>query len=117
MTRLVCPHCGLQAMSAPCKWALTAFRWEKPVNCRACGQSVEVRSFSVMRWTAPFIFFCLLASVLMAFDLIGHRLVLGLAGALALFALGGLLFGVPLHRRGRTDPQAVQRAHAARGMR
>ena len=90
MTRLVCPHCGLQAMSAPCKWALTAFRWEKPVNCRACGQSVEVRSFSVMRWTAPFIFFCLLASVLMAFGLIQPQLVMALAGALVIVAHGGL---------------------------
>lgn len=115
--RLACPHCGLRAMSAPRKWALTAFGWEKPMPCRACGQQVEVRSFSVMRWTAPFIFFCLLASVLMAFGLIQPQLVMALAGALVIVALGGLLFGVPLHKRGRTDPQAVQRAHAARSAR
>ncbi|RRD59004.1 hypothetical protein EII20_00660 [Comamonadaceae bacterium OH2545_COT-014] len=112
--RLACPHCGLQAMSVWRKWGLTCFGWEKPVACHACGQSVEVNSFPVMAWTAPFILFCVLAAALMALGWRQHGLVLVLAGVLLLTGIGGLLFGIPLDKRGRTDPQAVQRARACR---
>ena len=94
---------------------MTLFGWDKPVPCRACTQPVWVRSFSVMAWTAPFIAFTLCASVLQAFRLISWDAVLVLVLALlfAAMGVGGLLFGVALGKKGRTDAQLVQRAQAA----
>lgn len=110
---LACPHCGLQAMSLWRKWGLVAYGWNKPVNCRVCRQLVEVRSFSVMAWTLPFIFFCVLSSMLMAARWMPYMLALKvLAGWLAI-GLAGLVFGIHLRKRGPTDPEVVQSARAA----
>jgi hypothetical protein len=110
--RLDCPHCGLQAVSTLRKAALVVYGWERPVPCQACGQRVEVRSFAVMAWTAPFILWCVVAAVLLALGQASAPLVLAGAALLAAVALIGLLLGVPLYKRARTDPQAVQRAHS-----
>ncbi|MDO5625496.1 MAG: hypothetical protein Q4G71_12510 [Pseudomonadota bacterium] len=99
-------------MSAWRKVALTAWGWDKPVPCRACGQKIEVRSLAVMVWTAPFILFCVLAAVAMRFQWLGYGAALWLGAGVALLGVVGVLFGVPLARRGRTDPQAVSRARA-----
>lgn len=59
--------------------------------------------------------FSLCASVLQAFRLISWDAVLVLVLALlfAAIGVGGLLFGVALGKKGRTDAQLVQRAQAA----
>ena len=111
--RLRCPHCGLQAMSAGRKWRLTLAGWDQPVACQACGQQVQVQSFSVMAWTAPFIFLCLCAAVALAFRWMSVDWAVSLLVLSGLVALAGLLFGIPLGRKGRTDEQLVQRARAA----
>ena len=111
--RLGCPHCGLQAMSAGRKWRLTLAGWDQPVACQACGQQVQVESFSVMAWTAPFIFLCLCAAVMLTFRWVPLDWAVALLVLSALVGLAGWLCGVPLRRKGRTDEQLVQRARAA----
>lgn len=81
--------------------------------CRACGHLVDVRGFYVMAWAFPFIFFCMLASLLMAAGWKQYGLALMLAGSLLAIGLGGMVFGVKLRKRGWTDPEAVQHACAA----
>lgn len=110
--RLVCPHCGLQAVSVGRKWAMTCWSWDKPVPCRACAQMVVVRAWSAMVWTLPFMVFVFGANVLFAFSSISARWVVAFGVPLALLALLGQLFGVPLSKKGHTDPDAVRRARA-----
>ena len=100
-------------MSAGRKWRLTLACWDQPVACQACGQQVQVQSFSVMAWTAPFIFLCLCAAVALAFRWMSVDWAVALLVLSGLVALAGLLFGIPLGRKGRTDGQLVQRARAA----
>jgi hypothetical protein len=105
--RLRCPHCGLQALPAGRKWALG---WDRPVACRACGLPVKVGSWHAMRATLP---------------IVGGPLALAVYGGvarglprwapyvlvlMAVAALLGYLFGVPLQRAGHTDAQAVRQA-------
>ena len=70
-----------------------------------------------MAWTLPFMVFIFGANVLFAFASISGRWVVALGVPLALLALLGQLFGVPLSKKGHTDPDAVRRAlaHAEQG--
>lgn len=110
--RLDCPHCGLKAMSVGRKWVLTAFGWERPVACSTCGLKVQVLPFPVMLWTAPLMLACLIAAVLLPLRMMGIGVTVTVIGVLTVVAFSGLLFGIPLHKKGRTDPQAVANAHA-----
>lgn len=104
-------------MSCGRKWRLTLLGWDKPAPCRACDLLVLVSSWHVMVWTAPFIFFLVVVNLLFGLGVIssakwGVGLVAPLAGGLALVGLAGLIWGTPLSKRGRTDPEAVRKALA-----
>lgn len=104
-------------MSCGRKWRLTLLGWDKPVPCRVCGLLVLVSSWQVTVWTAPFIFFLVVVNLLFGLSVVspakwGVGLVAPLAGGLVLVGLAGLIWGVPLSKRGRTDPEAVRKALA-----
>ena len=111
--RLTCPHCGLQAVSVPRKWALTCLGWDKPVPCQACAQMVRVDGWPVVAWTAPFLLFMLGAAVLLGLRVIPAGWVYVPAMLVALLGLAGVLFAIPLSKKGHTDARLVERARAA----
>lgn len=112
---LACPHCGLRAMSAPRKW-LSGWGGDGRA-CAACGQRVEPDGLRVMLVTAPFILACLAVAVWAGIH--GGIAWRSAAAVLVLLAaLGGLgyVFGVPLSRIGRTDPERAAAARRRAGL-
>ena len=106
--RLRCPHCGLQALSAGRKWTLG---WDRPVACRACGLAIEISSFRAVLATLPIVVGPLALAVYGGLARgLPTRPAIALLALMALASALGYLFGVPLQRAGRTDPDAVMRA-------
>lgn len=102
-------------MSAPRKW-FTGWGGTGRA-CAACGQRVEVNGLRVMAVTAPFMLGCLIVAIWAGVKGgIAVQPALTILIALAVLALVGYVFGVPLRRIGRTDPKRVHEARRRAGV-
>lgn len=105
---LICPHCGLPALSALKKLTLG---WSRQVPCQSCGLQVTVSPSPAVVSMLP----CLIVIVAALMRWLRDPMTLALAGVGAI-AINVVLYlwAVPLTKAQLTDPQAVQRAHVGR---